>query len=107
MLYISTDITNIQEFYDNFCKTRDVKVIDLSNIMPTILADESDSIVNHHKECVVILGYLEPGWMLDLPSQTRIRKLFRKFDVAMVTHYTESIPFSWKTEINTIYTCKS
>jgi hypothetical protein len=42
--------------------------------------------------------------MLDGPSQTIMRKLFRKFDVAMVTNFMDSLPLSWKNEINTLYT---
>jgi hypothetical protein len=42
--------------------------------------------------------------MLELTHQTRIRKLFRKFPVALVSNFVESIPFSWKNEIDTFYT---
>jgi len=108
MIYLCTDITKFSEFFENFRKTHEGKhLIDLSKIPPDTLAEESDSIVNHHKDCVVFLGYLEPGWMLDNMSQTRIRKLFRKFDVGLVTQFTESLPFSWKNEIDIIYTFKS
>jgi hypothetical protein len=79
-------------------------LLDLSRVSSCKLADESDSIVSHHSKCSVFLGYLEPGWMLDPTHQTRLRKLFRKFPVAMVTNFVESIPFSWKNEIDTFYT---
>ena len=78
--------------------------LDLSKVPSSQLAFESTSIVNHHSSCAVFLGYLEPGFMLDGPSQTILRKLFRKFDVAVVSQFPESIPFSWKNEINTLYT---
>jgi hypothetical protein len=108
MIYLSTDISKFREFFEEFRKTHETKeMIDLSKIQPDNLADECDSIVNHHKDCVVFLGYLEPGWMLDIMSQTRIRKLFRKFHVGLVTNYLESLPFSWKNEIDVIYTFKS
>lgn len=42
--------------------------------------------------------------MLEPAHQTRIRKLFRKFPVAIMTHFVESLPFSWKNEIDTLYT---
>jgi hypothetical protein len=60
--------------------------------------------MTHHTNCCIFLGYLEPGWMLEPTHQTRIRKLFRKFPVAMTTHFVESIPFSWKNEIDIYYT---
>ena len=78
--------------------------LDLSRVQSSQLANEVDSVVAHHTNCCVFLGYLEPGWMLDLTHQTRIRKLFRKFPVAMITNFVESIPFSWKNEIDTFYT---
>jgi hypothetical protein len=82
----------------------DAQFLDLSKVPSFQLADEAESILNHHKSCCVFLGYLEPGWMLEPTHQTRIRKLFRKFPVAVVTHFTDSLPFSWKNEIDTFYT---
>ena len=41
--------------------------------------------------------------MLDPTHQTRLRKLFRKFPVAFLMNFVESIPFSWKTDIDTLY----
>ena len=108
MLYVCTDITKFQEFHELFRKTHEGShFIDLSKVSPLILADESDSIVNHHKDCVIFLGYLEPGWMLELSQQTRIRKLFRKFPVGLVLQFPESLPYSWKNEIDIVYTFKS
>jgi hypothetical protein len=108
MIYLCTDISKFQEFLQDFRKTHEDKhFIDLSKLDPDKLADESDSIVNHHKDCIVFLGYLEPGWMIDAMSQTRMRKLFRKFPVGLVTQFTESIPFSWKNEIDLVYMFKS
>jgi len=105
MLYISSNLQKYQEFRDTFRKTHDgVQFIDLSRVASCNLADEVDSIVKHHSECCVFLGYLEPGWMLEPTHQTRMRKLFRKFAVAMVTNFVESISFSWKNEIDTFYT---
>jgi hypothetical protein len=105
MLYISSNLQKYQEFRDTFRKTHDgIQFIDLSRVPSSNLADEVDSIVKHHSECCVFLGYLEPGWMLEPTDQTRMRKLFRKFSVAMVTNFVESISFSWKNEIDTFYT---
>jgi hypothetical protein len=107
MLYVCTDLTNFSEFCKTFSKTHEeLKLIDLSKISSNNLAEECDSIVKHHKSCCVFLGYLEPGWMLEMPHQTRLRKLIRTFPVALVTHYVESIPYSWKNEIDILYTPK-
>jgi hypothetical protein len=101
MLYVSTDITKFNSFFEDFRKKS--YCIDLSKIPVKTLADECETIVEHHNECCVFLGYLEPGWMLDSPSQTRLRKLFRKFPVAFVCHFLESLPLSWKNEIDILY----
>jgi hypothetical protein len=104
MLYISTNILQFHEFLKYFKETHGIKLLDLSKIPSSKLAEESMSIVHHHTDCAVFLGYLEPGWMLDSPHQVIIRKLFRKFPVAMVTKFVDSIPFSWKNETHSIYT---
>ncbi len=107
MLYMCTDITKFQSFLELFQKRNEkLRFVDLSKVSPISLVDESDSIVQHHKDCCIFLGYLEPGWMLDPTHQTRLRKLFRKFPVGLVTHYTESLPYSWKNEIDILYTFK-
>jgi len=104
MLYISFDLLKFQEFSEMFQKTHEsLQFIDLSKVSSDTLANECDSIINHHKECCVFLGYIEPGWMLEPTHQTRIRKLLRKFPVALILQYPESLPYSWKNEIDIIY----
>jgi hypothetical protein len=104
MLFVTTNLSKFKEFRDNFKKSHEtLTFLDLSKLSSKQLAEESNSIVNHHKSACVFLGYLEPGWMLESAHQTQIRKLFRKFPVAMLTHFVESLPFSWKNEIDTIY----
>jgi hypothetical protein len=105
MLFVSSNIQKYQEFREVFRNTHDgIQFLDLSRIQSVRLIDEVDAIVKHHSNCCIFLGYLEPGWMLELTHQTRIRKLFRKFPVAFVINFVESIPFSWKNEIDTFYT---
>jgi len=105
MLFVSSNIQKYQEFRELFRKTHEeIQFLDLSKIQSIRLVDEVDSIVKHHSNCCIFLGYLEPGWMLEITHQTRIRKLFRKFSVAFVSNFVESIPFSWKNEIDTFYT---
>ena len=104
MLWVLTNLKKIEEFREEFYKAHEtLKIIDLSKISLKDLANECESIVNHHKECAIFIGYLEPGWMLELCDQTRMRKLFRKFPVAVITFFTESLPYSWKTDIEILY----
>ena len=108
MLHVCTDITQYKEFRDVFMSTyKDITVLDLSKVSSNKLATEANSLVSHHAKCAVFLGYLEPGWMLDMQFQTQMRKMIRKFPVFMVTMFVESIPFSWKNEIDTLYTYKA
>lgn len=105
MLYVCTDITKFHSFFELFQKKNGhLRCIDMSTIAPDSLATEADSILQHHKDCCVFLGYLEPGWMLEPTHQTRLRKLFRKFSVGLVLEYIESLPYSWKNEIDIVYT---
>lgn len=105
MLFVSSSLHKYQEFRDTFrTKYSNLAFLDLSRVQSAQLANEVDSVVRHHLNCCIFMGYLEPGWMLEPTHQTRIRKLFRKFPVAMVTNFIESIPFSWKNEIDTFYT---
>ena len=104
MLFLCNTVTNFHKFRELFHKTYEGKhSIDLSKVSVSELADQSDSVLNHHKECAIFLGYLEPGWMLENTAQTRMRKLFRKFDVWLVTEYVDSLPFAWKSEIETVF----
>ena len=104
MLYISNNLRNFHEFSEHFQKTHEnKKFIDLSKVPLGDLSNECDSVFTHHKDCIVFLGYLEPGWMLDSPSQTKLRKLIRKFPVAIICYFLESLPFSWKNEIDILY----
>jgi len=102
-----TNLNKINEFRELFKTTHDThRFLDLSKINSGELANESESIVSHHTNCVIFLGYLEPGWMLSSPDQTKLRKLFRKFPVAFVSFFPESLPYSWKTDVEVIYTDK-
>jgi len=104
MLYVCLNLSDYAKFKESFCQANTGTFLDLSKVPSSQLADEVNSIVTHHSNCCVFLGYLEPGWMLEPAHQTRIRKLFRKFPVAMTSNFVESLPFSWKNEIHTLYT---
>ena len=77
--------------------------IDMSKLPAENLADECDNVLRHHSTCSIFFGYLDVGWMLDPRHEARIRNTVRKFDVYLVTFHLESIPFSWKNEIDTVY----
>ena len=76
--------------------------VDLSRIPSNELADECDNILNHHKECKIFFGFLEPGFMLDLKHEARIRKCIRKFNCHLIVFHLESLPWSWKNEIHSL-----
>ena len=104
MLYISTELSDLKTFVEKWRSMfPDFLFLDLSKHPSVNLAGESISIVSHQTKCCVFLGYLEPGWMLDQAHQIILRKLIRKFPVAIVSFYMDSIPFSWKNETEVIY----
>jgi hypothetical protein len=104
MLFVSTNLKNFNEFKENFKDLfNDKTFLDLSRVPLDELANESMSIVNHHSNCAIFLGHLEPGFMLDSISQVILRKLIRKFPTGIICKFTESLPFSWKNEIDTLY----
>jgi hypothetical protein len=104
MLYISTELSQIKTFTEKWRSMfSDMLFLDLSKHPSSNLASESSAIVSHQSNCCVFLGYIEPGWMLEPTHQVILRKLIRKFPVAMVSFYMDSIPFSWKNETEVIY----
>ena len=91
------------ETFNNLKIKKGKRLFDFSSIASHKLADEAESLIQHHSDCIVFLGYLEPGWMLDPKHEARLRALFRKFETHMICFFPESIPFSWKNEIDIIY----
>lgn len=104
MLRVCIGITRYREFIEDFKNAfSDRTWVDLSNVDSSELMEQCDAIVSHHVKPVVFLGFIEPGWMLDATHQTRIRTLIRTFPVGFVCQFENSIPFSWKNEIDVIY----
>jgi hypothetical protein len=104
MLIVSTNLNNFNEFKEMFKDLfNDKPFLDLSKVPLDEIANESMAIVNHHSNCAIFLGHLEPGFMLDSISQVILRKLIRKFPTGLICKFTESLPFSWKNEIDTLY----
>ena len=105
MLFVCSSVCKFTEFKEIFKKEHESSQwVDISNVPSDNLMEQCDAILSHHTNPCVFLGYLEPGWMLESPHQTRLRTLFRKFPVGFVCEFPISIPFSWKNETHTIYT---
>ena len=101
MLWICNDIVQYTLFKSKFQERHaSLPWMDLSTVSISELLDQCEAILVHHHTACIFLGYLEPGWMLDPTHQTRLRSLFRKFPVGMLCHFTNSLPFSWKNEID-------
>jgi hypothetical protein len=96
MLEVCSNLDKIHEFGKRFS-------IHISQVPSSELIEHCEAIIQHHADTSVFLGFLEPGWMLSAEAQTRMRALFRKFRVGFVCVHTESIPFSWKNEIETLF----
>ena len=96
MLEVCTNLDKLQEFAKRF-------TIDISQVPSSDIIQQCDAIVQHHADTSIFLGFLEPGWMISAEAQTRMRHVFRKFKVGFVCVHMESIPFSWKNEIETIF----
>lgn len=104
MLWVCDNITKYEQFKIVFREMhKDSTWIDISNLQSSQLVEQSESILSHHSNATIFLGYLEPGWMLEPAHQTLMRKLFRKFDVGFICKFVDSIPFSWKNEIEVLY----
>jgi hypothetical protein len=107
MLWVSTEILDFGKFREAFKESYPTsEFVDLSRVPSFELMENCESILKHHKSPCVFLGFVEPGWMLDPAHQTRIRSLIRTRPVAFVCHHSESIPFSWKNEIEFLYVSK-
>ena len=104
MLWVCNDITQYAQFKNTFrSKHSNLPWMDLSSVPLVDLLEQCESVLSHHSIACVFIGYLEPGWMLEATHQTRLRSLFRKYSVGMVCHFPESLPFSWKNEIQVWY----
>jgi len=93
-------------YLKSFEEIRSKCTIDMSKIPSDKLADECDNVMNHHPSCILFLGFLEVGWMLDPKHEARLRRIIRKFETHLVCFHLDSLPYSWKNEIHTLYTEK-
>ena len=93
----------LYNYIPDFSIIRNKCTIDLSKLPSDRLAEECERIIQHHSECILFLGFLEAGWMLDPRHEARIRLALRKFETHIVTLHLESLPFAWKNEIDTVH----
>jgi hypothetical protein len=104
MLWVCDNIGNYEQFKIVFREMHSNNTwIDISKLPSQQLVEQSESIISHHSNACIFLGYLEPGWMLEPTHQTLLRTLFRKFDVGFICKFVDGIPFSWKNEIEVLY----
>lgn len=96
MLEVCTNLQKTDEFAKRFS-------INMSQIPSSDILIQCEAILQHHTNTSIFLGFLEPGWMLSPEAQTRMRPVFRKFKVGFSCVHLESIPFSWKNEIESVF----
>ena len=84
-------------------RDRPANTIDLSTIPLSELTDSALAILSHQKSADIWLGYLE-GWMLTPYEEVLLRKVLRKFQCHVVSHFPLSFSVAWQNEIDTIYT---
>lgn len=95
MLEVCTNLQKTEEFAKRF-------LINISHIPSSEILTQCEIMLQHHSDTSIFLGFLEPGWMLSADAQTRMRPVFRKFKVGFTCVHLESIPFSWKNEIESV-----
>ena len=66
------------------------------------LITQAETVLVHHSDCAVFLGYLE-GWMLSIPQEIRLRPLLRKFPVCVISRWPMSLPLAWKNELELLH----
>jgi len=83
---------------------RPAQCYDMSGIPLDELCDAALAVYNHQKTGHLWFGYLD-GWMLRPHEEVLLRKVIRKFECSIVSHFPLAFSQSWKNEIDSIYTC--
>lgn len=90
------------------CDTRARKdlpsdALDISKTPTSNLADALLTIFGHHAPGrSIYIGFLDPIIMLSQQDEVRCRKVFRAFQVYMVTSNPFILPFSWKNGLKSL-----
>ncbi len=75
-----------------------LEILDWSDCTIPELVTQSETVLQHHKEIGIYLGYLD-GWMLSLTEEIRMRPLIRKFPVCVVSRWPCAHSVAWKNEL--------
>ena len=76
---------------------------DLSTTPLDELVDTAIAIHDHQKNGHIWFGYVD-GWMLQPREEVLLRKVIRKFDCSLVSHFPLAFSQSWKNELISLYT---
>lgn len=87
----------------SYLRKKPLQCFDLSKTPLDELADTAIALHNHQRSGTVWFGYLD-GWMLSPREEVLMRKVIRKFDCILITHYPVALPHAWKNEIDTLFT---
>lgn len=79
------------------------KAVDLSGLPLDEFTSAALDFHDHQRSGTIWFGYLD-GWMLTAHEEVLLRRVIRKFDCHVVSHFPLSFSQSWKNEIKTIYT---
>lgn len=90
-------------FVYNHLRKKPLYCIDLSKLPLDELTTAALALYNHQKSATIWFGYLD-GWMLSPQEEVLLRKVLRKFDCIVVSHFPLSFSQAWKNEIDTVFT---
>jgi hypothetical protein len=76
--------------------------IDLSNLSPQDIAEQSDTLLSHSTKVPIYLGYVDPLHMLSPYHETRLRPLLRQRHAIVLCSDPATLPFAWKNGIDTL-----
>lgn len=96
MLWIYTSIPGALADFIN--QHPGLEILDWSDSTPGEMVSQSETVLQHHKEIGIFLGYLD-GWMLSLTDEIRMRPLIRKFPVCVVSRWPCAFSVAWKNEL--------
>ena len=96
MLWIYTSVPGALADFGN--QHPGLEILDWSDSTPGELVSQSETVLQHHREMGIYLGYLD-GWMLSLTEEIRMRPLIRKFPVCVVSRWPCAFSVAWKNEL--------
>lgn len=98
MLWVYTEFADArQEFLKQY-----PGALDWADSTPQELVTQAETVLSHHSDIAVFLGYLD-GWMLSITEEIRLRRLIRKYPVCVVTRWPIALSFAWKNELKLLH----